>query len=186
VDRCLWSGEVSHNIIIEICGYAVGISTVSRNTGVEAYLGRTIYKRYLLISGCGYAKMAHMSKLLFVYGTLMQGMRNHQYLEKATLRGPAQTKPEYELVTNGSIPAAKPGSESVKGEVYEVDDEMLASLDVLEEVQSDLYDRTEIELADGTKAIAYLGGDRMFATDIWEHVPNGDYKALVESQQKTA
>lgn len=136
--------------------------------------------------GCGYAKMAHMTKLLFVYGTLMQGMRNNQYLEKATLRGPAQTKSEYELVSNGSIPVARPGTESIKGEVYEVDDETLANLDVVEEVQSDLYDRTEIELADGTTAIAYLGGDRMFATDTWDHVLNGDYKALVASQQKTA
>lgn len=111
----------------------------------------------------------------------MQGMRNHQYLEKSTLKGSVDTKPEYELVTNGSIPAAKNGSEAIKGELYEVDDETLASLDVLEEVDADLYDREEIELPDGTKAIAYLGGGRMFASDTWEHVPNGDWKAWMES-----
>lgn len=121
---------------------------------------------------------------LFVYGTLMQGMRNHQYLEKATFLGTAQTKPEYELLYNGSIPAMKAGSESVKGELYEVDEETLKGLDVLEEVSDNLYEKKEIEV-DGKKVIAYLGGS-IFNYDTWEHVPNGDYKALMESQKKTA
>src|SRR6266704_2335736 len=67
-----------------------------------------------------------------------EGMRNHVYLEKAKFLAPAQTKPEYELMYNGSIPAMKAGSESVKGELYEVDDETLKNLDVLEEVNAEL------------------------------------------------
>lgn len=126
-----------------------------------------------------------MANTLFVYGTLMQGMRNHVYLEKAKFLGPAQTGPEYELMYNGSIPAAKAGKETVKGELYEVDDETLASLDVLEEVNEKLYDRREVQI-DGKKAIIYLGGERMFTSDTWEHVPNGDYRAVAESEQKTA
>jgi gamma-glutamylcyclotransferase (GGCT)/AIG2-like uncharacterized protein YtfP len=122
-----------------------------------------------------------MSKLLFVYGTLMQGMRNHQYLEKATLVGPAVTKPEYELLSNGSIPAMKAGSEQVKGELYEVDDATLAGLDVLEEVNEKLYDKQEI-VVDGKTAIAYLGGT-IFSTDTWEHVPDGDWKAWVTAHR---
>jgi len=121
---------------------------------------------------------------LFVYGTLMQGMRNHQYLEKAKFLGTAQTKPEYELLYNGSIPAVKAGSESIKGELYEADEETLKGLDVLEEVNADLYEKKEIEV-DGKKVIAYLGGN-IFDHDTWEHVPNGDYKALIEGQKKTA
>jgi gamma-glutamylcyclotransferase (GGCT)/AIG2-like uncharacterized protein YtfP len=123
------------------------------------------------------------TKTLFVYGTLMQGMRNHIYLEKEKFLGVSQTKPEYELVYNGSIPAVRPGNESVKGEVYEVTDEALKSLDVLEEVDTDLYDRSEVELADGKKAIIYLGGGRMFASDVWQHVPGGDYRKLMEGQK---
>jgi len=133
----------------------------------------------------GICQNGPMSKLLFVYGTLMQGMRNHQYLEKAKFIGSAQTKPEYELLSNGSIPAAKPGNESIKGELYEADDEVLAGLDVLEEVDTNLYEKKEIDV-DGKTATIYLGGERMFSSDTWEHVPNGDYRAVVEAQQKTA
>jgi len=121
---------------------------------------------------------------LFVYGTLMKGMRNHVYLEKAQFVGEATTKPEFELMTNGSIPAMREGKETVKGEVYEVDDATLQGLDVLEEVNSKLYEKREIEV-DGKKAIAYLGGS-IFNFDTWEHVPNGDYRATVADQQKTA
>lgn len=120
---------------------------------------------------------------LFVYGTLMKGMRNHTYLEKAQFVGDAETKPEYELLSNGSIPAMRPGTEVVKGELYEVDEETLKGLDVLEEVNADLYDKKEIEVG-GKKAIAYLG-ENIFNFDTWEHVPNGDYKAVATSQQKT-
>jgi gamma-glutamylcyclotransferase (GGCT)/AIG2-like uncharacterized protein YtfP len=122
---------------------------------------------------------------IFVYGTLMQGMRNHSYLEKATFVGPASTKPEFELQYNGSIPAAREGSEPIKGEVYEVDEATLLTLDVLEEVSDKLYEKREIELADGSAVTIYLGGN-IFNFDTWEHVPNGDYKALVEGQKKTA
>jgi gamma-glutamylcyclotransferase (GGCT)/AIG2-like uncharacterized protein YtfP len=122
--------------------------------------------------------------VLFVYGTLMKGMRNHLYLEKAKFLGRFQTKPEFELLYNGSIPAAKAGVETIWGELYEVDEATLASLDVLEEVNEKLYEKKEIEV-DGKRATIYLGGT-IFNSDTWEHVPNGDYKALIESQQKTA
>lgn len=110
---------------------------------------------------------------LFVYGTLMKGMRNHKYLEKAKLLGRFQTKPEFELMYNGSIPAAKAGSEALWGELYEADDATLASLDVLEEVNDKLYEKKETEI-DGKKATIYLGGN-IFNFDTWEHVPNGDF-----------
>ena len=122
---------------------------------------------------------------LFVYGTLMKGMRNASYLEKAKFIGEATTKPEYELMFNGSIPAARAGTESIKGELYEVDDATLKVLDVVEEVDANLYDRHEAEI-EGKKAVIYLGGMRMFASDTWVKVPNGDYRALIGTQQKAA
>lgn len=125
-----------------------------------------------------------MATTIFVYGTLMQGMRNQQYLKDAKFLGAAQTAPEYELLSNGSIPAAKAGTEAIKGELYEVDDATLAGLDVLEEVSGKLYEKKDITV-DGKTATIYLGGS-IFNFDTWEHVPNGDYKALVQSQQKTA
>jgi gamma-glutamylcyclotransferase (GGCT)/AIG2-like uncharacterized protein YtfP len=98
--------------------------------------------------------------------------------------GVSQTKPEFELMHNGSIPAARPGNESIKGELYEVSDETLKNLDVLEEMNSNLYDRKEIEV-EGKQAIIYLGGERMFASDTWEHVPDGDYRKLMEAKKET-
>jgi gamma-glutamylcyclotransferase (GGCT)/AIG2-like uncharacterized protein YtfP len=125
-----------------------------------------------------------MANILFVYGTLMQGMRNHVYLEKAKFLGAAQTGPEYELRYNGSIPAARAGSEHIVGELYEVDDETLAGLDVLEEVSNRLYEKKETTI-DGKKAIIYLGGN-IFNSDTWETIPGGDYHKIAEAQQKTA
>lgn len=124
-----------------------------------------------------------MAHTLFVYGTLMKGMRNHVYLEKATFLKEAQTAPEYELMYNGSIPAARAGSEPIKGELYEVDDETLTGLDVLEEVSSRLYEKKEA-MVDGTKAIIYLGGN-IFNFDTWEKIPGGDYRALLGPQQSS-
>lgn len=114
----------------------------------------------------------------------MKGMRNHVYLEKAKFLEAGQTAPEYELMYNGSIPAARAGSESIKGELYEVDDETLARLDVLEEVSSRLYEKKEVKIGD-KQATIYLGGN-IFNADSWEKIPDGDYRKLIESQQKTA
>ena len=125
-----------------------------------------------------------MANILFVYGTLMKGMRNHVYLEKAKFLEAAETSPEYELMYNGSIPATRAGNEPIKGELYEVDDETLAGLDVLEEVSSRLYEKKEAKIGD-KQAIIYLGGT-IFDTDTWEKIPDGDYRKLIEAQQKTA
>lgn len=128
--------------------------------------------------------MGHMAKLIFVYGTLMEGMRNHSYMEGAKLVGPAETKPEFELVTNGSIPAVRAGSEAVRGELYEADDAFIEQLEQWAEIGTGLYDRRETDIGD-KQAIIYLGGERMFGSDTWEKIPNGDYKAYVASQEKT-
>lgn len=114
----------------------------------------------------------------------MKGMRNHVYLEKATFLEEGSTAAEYELMYNGSIPAARAGSEPIRGELYEVDDATLAGLDVLEEVSSRLYEKKEASI-DGKKAIIYLGGN-IFNFDTWEKIPDGDYRKLIEAQQKTA
>lgn len=72
---------------------------------------------------------------VFVYGTLQRGHGNHRLLdvEGAALVGRAQTVKKFDLITDG-LPYVFPesGSFHVKGEVYEVTDEVLASLDRLE------------------------------------------------------
>lgn len=66
------------------------------------------------------------------------------------------TKPEFELRDLGSYPALVPGGEqAVSGELYEVDERTLASLDRFEG-HPRFYRRARIVLADGATAETYL------------------------------
>ncbi len=99
---------------------------------------------------------ASQSHRVFVYGTLMKGEQHSEVLMKARFIGPSESLPEYELVQIDYYPAMIPGgATTIRGEVYEVDDEMLRKLDELEEVPV-YYVRQSIALADGTSAHAYI------------------------------
>jgi gamma-glutamylcyclotransferase (GGCT)/AIG2-like uncharacterized protein YtfP len=175
VDRVRWVSVTSHNDE----WFGVVLIATRDNDGVAQ-------RRTLRVFVDNHVWIWHNAGMatLFVYGTLMKGMRNHIYLEKAQFLGEGTTQPVFELLSNGSIPAMRDGSEAVKGELYEVDEETLKSLDMLEEVSSELYEKREIEVS-GKKATAYLGKS-IFNFDTWEKIPNGDYKPLGEAQQKTA
>ena len=81
---------------------------------------------------------------VFVYGTLMRGESNHQFLRKARFLGPARTSPGYRLYSVGPYPVLCPGGrQSVTGEVYGVSKRELALLDELEEYPL-LYQRRVI------------------------------------------
>ncbi|WP_096188768.1 gamma-glutamylcyclotransferase [Evansella halocellulosilytica] len=100
--------------------------------------------------------------LLFVYGTLRKHCTNHHFLKGATLVAEqARTKGEL-YDTESGYPALRfNGHENVYGELYEVDDILLASIDMLEGYEQwrdeNLYERT----------ISSIRSDR------------GDYKAIV-------
>lgn len=98
---------------------------------------------------------------LFVYGTLKRGHRLHSHLAGQTCLGEGQTTVGFRLLKCGWYPAlveSEPGL-AIRGEVWEVDDETLQRLDVVEEVSSGLYERRQISLQppfDDAPAIAYL------------------------------
>lgn len=116
-----------------------------------------------------------MAHRVFVYGTLLAGEPNHRVLAGARFSGPARTLPAFELVSLGPYPAMVPGgATAVVGEVYEVDDAGLARLDWLEGYP-DLYDRDVIDLADGTRAIAYLQRPAQAAG--LPRIPSGEWRA---------
>ncbi|KAK7013342.1 hypothetical protein SK128_018400 [Halocaridina rubra] len=81
--------------------------------------------------------------LVFVYGTLKRNEPNHNWLTKeengqAKFIGIANMQEKYPLViaSRYNIPytLAAPGKgENIEGEIYDVDDQMLASLDILED-----------------------------------------------------
>ena len=67
---------------------------------------------------------------LFIYGTLMPGLRLAHEMAGAEPVGPAQVPGR--LVDVGRYPGLLPGPGVVHGELYRVDDAQLARLDVVE------------------------------------------------------
>ena len=75
-------------------------------------------------------KQGSGSTILFVYGTLKRGQRNHFLMREARFLGEAFTAPEYTLLDLGPFPGMIPGgTTAVHGELYEVGPNLLARLD---------------------------------------------------------
>ncbi len=90
-----------------------------------------------------------MSSLLFVYGTLKRGCRNHGQLDGQDFVGAARTLPGFSLFDLGGYPgiASSPADLlGVAGEVWSVDPASLARLDAFEGVAEGLYRRDRIAL----------------------------------------
>lgn len=85
-----------------------------------------------------------MQQLVFVYGTLRHGQRNHHLLAQSPWLGNHATPPIYSLYDLGHYPAVITGHSVIYGEVYQVDERTLAQLDLLEDVPV-TYRREQIE-----------------------------------------
>ncbi len=109
----------------------------------------------LLRAGLYAARMPLADGLaLFVYGSLKRGFRHHDLLLDARFRGEVETAAGYHLVLLGEYPAlAEGGDESVMGELYAVEKELLGRLDRFEGPD---YERREVRLAAGGMAHAYF------------------------------
>lgn len=93
--------------------------------------------------------------LLFVYGLLLQGEREHALLGGAELRGEVRTLPQHTLVDLDFYPALLAGGQvSVVGELYAVTRQLRFELDVHHQCPA-LFRRISIELEDGTRAETY-------------------------------
>jgi gamma-glutamylaminecyclotransferase len=96
--------------------------------------------------------------VLFVYGTLKRGCRSHGRLSGSQCIGVAWTKPVYRMYNCGTYPGLVLTSdgESVEGELYRVNSEVIAVLDEFEHN----YRRMPIELVEsiaGVWGYIYLG-----------------------------
>lgn len=91
---------------------------------------------------------------VFVYGTLMKGESNHQYLEKSRCLGKA-TVEGYDMYDVGWYPAIIPGDSLIVGELYSVSLEDVPSIDRLEGEGSLYAKRCEtVTLSDGSRTVA--------------------------------
>ncbi len=91
---------------------------------------------------------------VFVYGTLKKGFGNHRLLVDSEKIGD-RTLADHDIYAVSGFPGVVPGTDTVEGELYEVDSETLRRLDALEG-HPHMYTRTEVVLSDGTKAETYI------------------------------
>lgn len=82
-----------------------------------------------------------MKSKIFVYGTLMKNMRNHYYLEDSTYMGETEIS-GYEMYDLGYYPGIVKGNGIIKGEVYEVTEDVMKKIDILEN-EGNLYLKKE-------------------------------------------
>jgi gamma-glutamylcyclotransferase (GGCT)/AIG2-like uncharacterized protein YtfP len=120
---------------------------------------------------------------LFIYGTLMPGLRLEAEMRGARFVGSAQIQGR--LVDVGRYPGLLPGEGSVVGEVYEVDDAHLARLDTVEDMvpgdrAASQYWREEVTVLSGP-----LQGERVQTyvynrpVDGCTPILHGDYRRYI-------
>lgn len=122
-----------------------------------------------------------MSQQVFVYGTLMKGfslhdrLRNGTYLGKAMLEG-------YEMyaIAGGGYAAIVPGQGTVCGEVYEVDESTLYTLDLVEG-EGYLFKKEweTVVMEDGRKTRLWVYVYLRPVTEVHRRIPSGDWKKEV-------
>lgn len=96
--------------------------------------------------------------LVFVYGTLKKGFGNHgvlnpgsQFICKDRIRG-------WDMYSLGGFPAITEGTGEISGELYSVDEKVLARCDILEGYPN-FYDRMIVRTASGMRAWVYFIND---------------------------
>lgn len=124
-----------------------------------------------------------MKHTLFIYGTLMPGLRLEAQMQGARFMGAAQVPGR--LVDLGRYPGLLLGDGVVSGEVYEVDEAHLARLDGVEDmVPSDRaasqYWREEVTVLSGPlqgQPVQTYVYNR--AVDGCTPIPHGDYRRYI-------
>ncbi len=120
---------------------------------------------------------------IFVYGSLMTGLHNHRLIAGQWFIREAVTEPVYLLHDLGSFPGLVyhgAGGDAVRGELWEVGDEVMARLDMLEG-RPHLYDREPAYLVGEKMALVYI---YQRGADGYDVVESGDWRRHLEEKRK--
>jgi gamma-glutamylaminecyclotransferase len=105
---------------------------------------------------------------LFAYGSLKRGGSNQHELGTARFVAQVTTAPRYALRLLLGYPLLVPGALAIRGELFELPQAQLLALDAFEGAA---YERCEIELADGSRVVAYMsrepGAGVPYPADEW-------------------
>jgi gamma-glutamylaminecyclotransferase len=98
---------------------------------------------------------------VFVYGTLKRGQPRHRFLAGQTFVAPAVTRPLYRMFNVGEYPALVRHHDgcTIEGELWDVNEACLGTLDRVEGCDLGLYAREPVELippCDELHAVTYL------------------------------
>ncbi len=126
---------------------------------------------------------------LFVYGGLLKGMTLAPFIEGSEYLGPGFIRAEIYFL--GQFPGIIPGNGIVFGELYEIDESMLPSLDKIEhyhpnDLERSSYIRKELNVTclpnkEKLKAEAYFYNRSVVGQ---EHIPHGDYRRFINEYDK--
>lgn len=85
---------------------------------------------------------------IFVYGTLKTGFCRNHCITQGKFVSEAITATKYKLFSCGTYPALieSPDGIAIKGEIWEINDEILENLDLIEGCDIGLYNRKGIEV----------------------------------------
>lgn len=111
-----------------------------------------------------------MSELIFVYGTLKRGFGNNRIIADQNYLGLGETVAStFQMYSLGGFPGVVRGSKTIRGELFEVDEEAFARCDRLEG-HPYFYRREQVEVT-GINGVVQLA---------WIYIYQGDTEGLRE------
>ncbi len=127
--------------------------------------------------------------LFFVYGGLMKQMGLSQHMNDTIYKGPAFFYAD--LYFLGQFPGVRPGKNKVLGEIYEINEKLVQSIDEVEEyypdnIEKSVYIRKEID------AYNFADGKKIRTNIYWYNsepknnplIFHGDYRRYIEEKQE--
>lgn len=110
------------------------------------------------------------NKLLFVYGSLKRGFALHQHIANQKFIAEAITCSNYTLLDLGWFPGLIPGSRSISGEVWEIE-----NISLLDQVEGTAFARKPVKLLspfneENVEAYFYIAsrrGCQIYSDTLW-------------------